>query len=346
MRELFRKRWFLLGLAILIPSGLMIGANGDPDQIRNYANLVPPRLITAIVLFLMSFSLDSAKLRSSFRTPAPVSWAAIMNFGLIPLLAWGLMPLQRSPDFELGLMIAASVPCTMAAASVWTRRAGGNDAISLLVTVLTNSLCFIVTPSLLALTTRQGNVELDFADMFWRLVSAVLIPTFIGQAIRQFPGPGRFATKQKVPIGVLAQAFILLIVFSAACKAGIRLTIVDDRPDTFAVAIVWASCIAIHLTAMLVGYWGARGFGFAREDRIAIAFAGSQKTLPIGVFIATDPQIFGNPNLLETGVGIPFAVFPILMYHASQLFIDTAIADRFAQKGRQLATKNSDGTSQ
>ena len=26
-----------------------------------------------------------------------------------------------------------------------------------------------------------------------------------------------------------------------------------------------------------------------------------------------------------------FAVFPMLMYHASQLFIDTAVADRLAQ---------------
>jgi len=81
---------------------------------------------------------------------------------------------------------------------------------------------------------------------------------------------------------------------------------------------------------MAVGMQGARRMGFSWADRAAIAFASSQKTLPIGVLVATDPTMFGNPNLLGPGEGIPFAVFPMLMYHASQLFIDTAVADRLA----------------
>ena len=76
--------------------------------------------------------------------------------------------------------------------------------------------------------------------------------------------------------------------------------------------------------------------GFGRADIVAVAFSSSQKTLPIGVLLATDPEMLGNPEL-----GIPFAVFPILMYHASQLFIDTVIADRFAAKAP--ATVNSAG---
>jgi sodium/bile acid cotransporter 7 len=292
---------------------------------------VPPRFVTAAVLFLMAFSLNSAKLRSSFRAPGPVALASLVNFGVIPLLAWGLTHIQQNVDFRYGLMIAACVPCTMAAASVWTRRAGGNDAVSLLVTVLTNGICFAVTPLLLNATTARG-IELEFLQMFQRLVYAVLIPVVLGQLVRQIPAAGRFAVKHKTPIGVVAQSCILAIVFTAACKAGVHLSGGDragERPDTVAVAVVWLSCIAVHLVAMLISYWGARAAGYSREDQIAVSFAGSQKTLPIGVYIATDPKMFGNPNLLGPGIGIPFAVFPMLMYHASQLFIDTAIADRF-----------------
>jgi solute carrier family 10 (sodium/bile acid cotransporter), member 7 len=335
MLTFLKKRWFLLALLVLIPSGLTIGAQADPDQVTKYAGLVPPQLITGFVLFLMSFSLDSRKLRSSLRTPGPVGWASLVNFGFIPLFAWGLMTLQLSSDFQYGLMIAACVPCTMAAASVWTRRAGGNDAVSLLVTVLTNGLCFAITPLLLNITTSESGVELDFLRMFWRLVFAVLVPTLLGQAVRQLPGPGRFATRYKTMIGVVAQSSILIIVFSAACNAGIRLSDVEGRPGTSAVVLVLISCIVIHLVAMLVGYWGSGRLGFQRDDRIAVAFASSQKTLPIGVFIATDPTMFGNPDLLGSGIGIPFAVFPMLMYHASQLFIDTAVADRFAEANRK-----------
>ena len=66
------------------------------------------------------------------------------------------MRLQLAPDFSFGLMIAASAPSTMAAASVWTRRAKGNDAVSLLVTILTNGFCFLVTPAWLVLATAAG----------------------------------------------------------------------------------------------------------------------------------------------------------------------------------------------
>ena len=97
------------------------------------------------------------------------------------------------------------------------------------------------------------------------------------------------------------------------------------------------------LAAMAVGVTGGRLFRFRREDIVAVAFSSSQKTLPIGVLLATDPEMLGNPDL-----GIPFAVFPILMYHASQLFIDTVIADRFAEKAaateKTPATADADTT--
>lgn len=337
MREFFRKRWFLVSLLVLISTGLTWGANAESETIERVVDFVPPRFVTAIVLFLMAFSLDSGKLRESFRAPAPVALASLVNFGVIPLFAWGLTHIQLRPDFRYGLMIAACVPCTMAAASVWTRRAGGNDAVSLLVTVLTNGACFAVTPLLLNASTARG-IDLEFLQMFQRLVYAVLIPVLLGQIVRQFPAPGRFAVRYKTPIGVVAQSCILTIVFTAACRAGTRLTDSAAAPDALSVAVVWVSCIVVHLAAMYVSFQGARAAGFRRENQIAVAFSGSQKTLPIGAYIATDEKMFGNPDLLGPGIGIPFAVFPMLMYHASQLFIDTAIADRFqATNTRQAA---------
>lgn len=341
MRQFLVKRWFLVSLAVLIGGGLAIGGALGQGVVDGMMLVVRPRLVTAIVLFLMSFSLDSSQLQASFRKPGPVAWAFLVNFGAIPIMGWGLMRLQMGEDFTIGLMIAASVPCTMAAASVWTRKAGGNDAVSLLVTVSTNALCFIATPFWLNLATTTGNVELDFWQMFWRLVSAVLIPTALGQAVRQIPAASRFAVKYKTPLGVVAQACILTIVFSAATRSGVRLSADGPKPAVAGVVLVWGTCIAIHLAAMAIAWFGGRAIGFSRADLIAVAFAGSQKTLPIGVLLASDPKMFGNPDLLGPGIGVPFAVFPMLMFHASQLFIDTAIADRFASEQNAAAETES-----
>lgn len=332
MRGWIAKRWFLAGLVVLIPGGLLIGSRLTEHHLDALAAAVGPHATTALValvLFLMSVTLDGRRLRASLARPTPVLWCVSITFGLLPLAAWLLSHVQLTRDFQVGLVIAGSVPCTMAAASVWTRRARGNDAVSLLVTVLTNGLCFLVTPFWLALIPAAGgassaDVSLDIGAMMQRLVISALLPIAAGQAARLAGGCAQTADRFKVPLGVIAQACVLLIIFWTAVKAGPRLVSGAGTAGGLpAVLLVWGCCIALHLAAMALAVAGSRRFHFDRPDVVATAFAASQKTLPIGVLIATDPTMFGDR-------GVPFAVFPMLMYHASQLFIDTFVADRFA----------------
>ncbi len=331
MLRFLQKRWFLVGLVTLLSLGLTLGLT-DPALGQVWRErFFRPRVIVAAVLFLMAFSLDTSRLGQSVRRPGPVLWASAVNYLLIPLLAWLVMDWQVGPDFRFGLMIAASVPCTLASASVWTRKAGGNDAVSLLSTILTNSVCFLATPFWLNLTTVEG-VQLDAREMVVRLVEAVLVPTVVGQLLRQVPPLRRLATRYKTPIGAVAQCLVLSLVFLASWNAGTYLHDQSVGLSWQAVALVWSTVVVLHVVALVVAVAGAKLFGFDRYDVPAVAFAGSQKTLPIGAYLATDPRFFGNPNLLGPGLGVPFVIFPMLMYHASQLFIDTLVADYMAAK--------------
>jgi len=331
MIAFLRKRWFLLTLVLLITGGLTLGARLPREQIDRWSGYVQPQWITMLVLFLMAFSLDTAKLRAAAKSPAPVLWAAVVNSAGIPLMALVLIRGQLIVDFRYGLMIAASVPCTLAAVSVWTRRAGGNDAVSLLITLVTNLSCFLVTPFWLnlAASSEGSPVRLDPWDMVWKLLLVVLVPTLLGQACRMRRPWRESATRNKTAIGVMAQGLILLLVFLAsALKAGPELGNTERTVGALPIAVVWASCIGLHLAAMGIGMAGGRVLGFAREDRAAVLFGSSQKTLPIGVYLATDAAFFGQ---------FGFAVFPMVMFHASQLFIDTLVADRLAARGEKAA---------
>jgi|TARA_B100000809_G_scaffold54314_2_gene49922 sodium/bile acid cotransporter 7 len=334
----FGKHWFLVSLVALVGGGLAVGLSLsqetvdalDSQQGAGAFLAAAPGWITRIVLFLMAFSLNSGKLREALRFPLPVLWASLVNIVAIPLAGWGLMGLQGNQSFAVGLVIATSVPCTMAAVSVWTRKAGGNDAVSLLTTLLTNSLCFVVTPFWLNLATSDlvgSSAELGIGAMTERLLYVVLVPSILGQLARSIPAVGRFAVAHKARIGIIAQGLILVLVFTAsALKAGPQLK--SGSLGLGAIAIVWVCCLAIHLAAMLLGGLGARLMGFSREDRIAVLFGSSQKTLPIGVLLATDPR-FGIAAVC------PFAVFPMLMFHATQLFVDTIIAARIAARAAE-----------
>ena len=329
----FKKHWFLVGLVLLVGGGLTVGLMipgevAEKLEKREGVGAIvasAPGWITRIVLFLMAFTLDSGKLRESLRFPLPVLWASLVNAAAIPLAGLGLMRIQGDPSFEVGLMIACSVPCTLAAVSVWTRKAGGNDAVSLLITLMTNTLCFLVAPFWLNLALAGGEAQLPMGQMMERLLYVVLIPTLLGQAARMIPAAGRVAVENKSRIGISAQGLILVLVFAAASlKAGPRLKAEGVALED--VAVVWACCLGLHLGAMAIGGAGARLMRFSREDRIAVLFGSSQKTLPIGVFLATSTE-FGF------GESYPLAVFPMLMFHATQLFVDTVIAGRIADDG-------------
>lgn len=326
MLNWLQRRWFLLFLVVLIPGGFAIGSHLGTGRVHEFSDRIGPRVPTALVmlvLFLMSVTLNNSRLRAALSSPGPVLWASFVNMGLIPLAAWPLSRLQLTTDFTVGLLIAASVPCTMAAASVWTRKAGGNDAVSLLVTLLTNGACFVVTPLWLQLTMpplgdAASSYGIDAAFLMKKLIVSALLPILAGQSARALPWIASRADQHKTLLGVIAQSCILVLVFWESTKAGPQVAGGALAGGVSAIALVWTSCIVLHLAAMALAVAAARAMRFDRADRSAIAFAASQKTLPIGVYLAAT----------LSAAGAPLAVLPMLMYHASQLFVDTTVADR------------------
>jgi sodium/bile acid cotransporter 7 len=342
MKAFFQEHWFLLTLAAVIAGGMTTGLLGYAPVVQPVTGLLNPRWITACVLFLMAFSLNSDHLTAAFRAPGPVLLASLINFCFVPLAAWLLMPMQQTHDFRLGLMIAASVPCTTAAASVMTRKARGNDAVSLLATIATNMSCFVLTPLWLH-WTADAEVNLPTGKLMLQLLEAVLTPTIAGQLLRQ-PAPlHAFAVRHKAAIGVAALILIEVMVVTAALSAGQalhRMPLGSSAAGAASggtralaglspggVALVWGSCVLIHLSALSIGWWLARITGNARAEASAVAFAGSQKTLPIGIYVS---------GLFTARY--PFVMFPMLLYHTSQLFLDTWLASRMAARLDRPAT--------
>jgi sodium/bile acid cotransporter 7 len=76
--------------------------------------------------------------------------------------------------------------------------------------------------------------------------------------------------------------------------------------------------IVVHVALLLLGFGLSRLLRIERGDAIAVIFAGSQKTLMVGAYLAM-------------AVG-PLAILPMVAYHATQLVIDTLVADWLRQR--------------
>jgi len=314
------RHWFLIGLALVLGAGFTLSPRlawlADATVLRNG--------IVAAVMFLMALPLQFGEIWRVLRRPWAALLAVSVSFGLLPLIAWGAS-LGLRGDLAIGLLITAAMPCTLASAAVWTRKAGGNDAVAIFVTIITNVTCFIVTPLWLLAMTHRGDVEIPLADMIVKLGLLVVLPIIVAQALRLYRPLGAWATGQTMPLGVAAQCGILLMVLIGSVASGRELAAAESQqsPAVWEFAAMIVLVVAVHLSTFLLGYAAARLLGMGRADQTAVGFSGSQKTLMVGLYVAT--TYYGGMTIL-----------PMVAYHVGQLVVDTVIAHRLRSDNSTL----------
>ena len=303
------QRWFLLALVAVLFAGI-----GWPQAMQPIVRWLPGDVIVAVVTFIMALPLETSALWSAVRRPGPAWLAAGLNSGLAPPLGW-LASRALPVELATGVILAASVPCTLATAAVWTRRAGGNDAVAFLVTMITNLACFFVVPAWLLLLVGV-RADVDFRAIVVGLILLVVLPIIGAQLLRQWRPVGAWATRHVTMLSALAQLGVLLMVCVGAVGAGLKLAGIgrDSILSAGNIALMIAAVVIVHVALLGIGFGLSRALRIARADAIAVAFAGSQKTLMVGAYLA-----------LAVG---PLAILPMVAYHAAQLVIDTLIADR------------------
>jgi len=112
----------------------------------------------------------------------------------------------------------------------------------------------------------------------------------------------------------------VLIVYVAFCDSAAAGLWSGHGPRLVVLAIAGAGAllaIVLALTTAVAGW-----LGFEKEDEIAAVFCGSKKALSSGVAMAK--VLFGA----HAGV----TVLPVMCYHQLQLFVCSAIAERYARR--------------
>ncbi len=262
---------------------------------------------------VMALPIPLELIRRSLVKPWPAILASIVNMVVVPLLAWSTAWTQ-SVYLGGGLIVAATIPCTLASAAVWTRRAGGDDTVAILVTLITNTTCVVVTPMwLVMLLGRQ--VSLDLGAIVRELFLVVLLPIVIAQLLRLNTSVAGWSGRHRTGLAIGCQIGILFMVLSGAIQMSQHLGDQSSGTRVTFVEILWTIVLTcgIHLASMAIGWYVARASGLARPQTIGVAIAGSQKTLMIGLKMA-----------LDCGVSI----IPMVAFHVGQLILDTFIADK------------------
>jgi sodium/bile acid cotransporter 7 len=240
--------------------------------------------------------------------------------GVIGAKAWpGLLP----HDLWTGMLFLCALPSTVQSAIAFVSMARGNVPAAIASASASQMLGILLTPLLMGLMAgaHGGGVNLKGIG---EIAAQILLPFVVGHLLR--PWIGAWVARHKALIGITDRSTIIVAVygaFSAAVLEGLW-----HKLPPAALGLL----VAVNAVLLAVGLgftWGlGRALGFDREDRIAIQFCGTKKSLLQGVPMAK--VLFPGP---QTGV----ILLPIMLFHQMQLMACAFIARRY---GNQPETKS------
>lgn len=311
------KHWFTIGLLLVV--GVALAFPGVEEAFpRDY--VVKPAIF-GILLFI-SASLSTDSIVNSLKNIKGLAAVFLTNYVGFTVVVGAFALLPLSPGIEVGFVIVAAVPTTLASATIFTSTAKGNAALSLASTLALNALSFVLTPLVIfvllsghEIIFSQGQIMLLAKEMFL----LVLIPVAIGQGIRKIPAVRR--SKLRLPLSFSSQILILIVVLSSVAGASDLISGGIKELSLFGILLM---VLLLHALMLMCGWYVSGLLRLPRYDRVAVVFSGSQKTLPLGVFLAS--------------VHFPFlslALIPIILYHPIQLLLDSLVISYFGKSIEQ-----------
>ncbi|KLU07892.1 transport facilitation [Rhodopirellula islandica] len=333
-----RRHGFLLTLAVLFAIGFTAA-----DVLRPVAEQEWLRgAVVFAVMWASGMTLPLRSVTDAVRRPMAVLAAVSLNTLAVPVAAWWIAG-WMAPEWRLSFYVASLVPCTLASAMVWTRRAGGDDSIPMLTTVVTNLACVGVIPlGWWWVSETEAVVELTrglqavagsavtaeaagaggqtLGEQAIKLGLVVVAPLTLAQCMR-LGGWAEWADRTKPRLSWAAQGGILTMVVFGAVTTADKLASITEEGGMAVFAQLIATASVIHLLCLLAGILLTRWvLGRGPETQIAVGFSASQKTLAIG---------------LQTSMDLGVSVLPMIIYHVIQLVWDTVVADAWMARGKK-----------
>lgn len=295
------------------------------------------QLVAGIAIFFLFF-LHGLRLSRADVVRAASDWRlqgliAIFVFGVMPLSGFAASALASQwlpAGLAIGIVFAGILPTTVQSAISYCSIAGGNIAASVIASALLNLAAIVITPLLLIIIVGSGledsgaNLGPEFAI---KIFSILLLPFTLGQIMQRWLGA--WAAQRSKMLGIMDKAAIAMAVYIAfgSAVAGGLWQVVDMQALLIVTAVACCMLVIAFGGSWLVG--GVAGLDL--QDRIALMFSGSHKSIATGAPMAA--LLFPGP---EGGM----VILPALVYHLLQLIISAPLANRLnrhSNAGRKMA---------
>ena len=256
------------------------------DEVRLNFNPATIQALNAVLAFLMfGVALDTRieDFKRVLKMPLAIIAGISAQFLLLPAITFALtLLIQPTPSIALGMILMACCPPGNIS-NIITHRAGGNVALSVSMTAISNALSIVLMPLNVAFwgghhpaaAPLLRSIALDPMEMALHIVIIIGAPFVAGILVaRQWPA---FTAKVKKPARTLS--FVFLIGFIAAAIAG------NWHYFLNYLGLVLLAVIAHDLLAYGLGYATARLAGLAEYDRRAVSIEVGIRNAGLGLVL-------------------------------------------------------------
>ncbi|XP_038900991.1 probable sodium/metabolite cotransporter BASS4, chloroplastic [Benincasa hispida] len=243
---------------------------------------------------------------------------------LTPYFSRLILQIHLQPqEFVTGLAIFSCMPTTLSSGVALTQLAGGNSALALAMTVISNMLGILAIPFSISKFISAGvGITVPTKELLRSLVLILLIPLIFGKILREsFKGVADFVDGNRKLFPMISAILLSLVPWMQVSRSRSLLLMV--KPEIFLAAIGMGTFLHLALLAFnalgirtLAAFSGGNESIFSRrQNASAVLLVASQKTLP--VMVAVVEQLHGA--LGESGL----LVLPCVAAHIIQIIIDS-----------------------
>ncbi|MBN2288577.1 MAG: bile acid:sodium symporter family protein [Candidatus Glassbacteria bacterium] len=303
-----KKHWFLIGVALCCFWGYSFPWAGE--KIGDHL-----KLLVMVLMSLMGMGIGYPALSRKMGRWHEAGAVLFLGYLVAPLIGFALGRLFffQQPAVYCGMMLVGTTCTTLSTCIVFTRLAGGDDALALWLSVLSSFLCALVMPLLLSWSLGR-TVQVPVGLMIRHLATVLVLPLAAGMLLRGLLGEDRISPAG--PVLTRSCALIILAVIMVAVAKGRRLL---GSPGSLPVL---AAVAGFHLVLLGAAALLGRVSGYSRPARIAVIFCASQKTLQFPTYLAV--SVLGQPE----------AALPAVLFHVFQLVVGSALVSRLSSQSR------------
>ena len=277
----------------------------------------------ALIFFLYGLKLSPQKLKAGLGNYKLHLLVQACTFLVFPLVVLLFRPLIQNAEHELlwlSFFFLAALPSTVSSSVVMVSIAKGNIPAAIFNASISGIIGIVITPLWMGLFIDDMQTDFDFTEIYTKLVLQILAPVILGLLLQRFWGA--FIQKHTKKLTLFDKSIILLIIyksFATSFNDGIF-----SGVSLFDLAILVVGVLFLFVLVYMLTGRIATALGFSIEDRITAQFCGTKKSLVHGTVFSK--IIFGGMP------GLGLVLLPLMIFHASQIMIISAIASRFANR--------------